>query len=418
MPWFLLGFAISLALGASLEKAFRTERETKFREGMAIVSCIWLVVTVICTIPFVFIEGMTFVDALFESMSAWTTTGFSLLDLDSASMSILFWRSWQQWVGGIGIVILALSGLFKTGNTLYIIEGHQRIKPNVINALHTVWWIYIFYTAVGVALLFAAGMPLFDALNHAMTGIATGGMGTHAQSIGYYGSAAVEAAMCIVMVLGGISFFVHYQLIAADRKKALRDTQTIALLLLIAAASLVMLPFHGLRESAFHAVSAITCSGFQTQDLTPWGDYSKSILAVLMVFGGAAGSTVGALKLNRVLIFFKSMYDNFRKLLRPRLVPPMRVGNINYTEAELQAVFKFIGIYVLFLLITSFVLMFQGSSAVDSFFQAASAQGNVGLSVIPELSIISKCFLIFNMWIGRLEIWAVLIFLAYFVRGR
>jgi len=142
------------------------------------------------------------------------------------------------------------------------------------------------------------------------------------------------------------------------------------------------------------------------------------VLIVLMVFGGAAGSTVGALKLNRVLIFFNTISDNIKKLLKPRLIPPMRIGNISYTDEEVQAIFKFIGIYIIFLVFSSFVLMFHGNSAVDSLFQAASAQGNVGLSVIPELSIISKTVLIFNMWIGRLEIWSVLIFIIYVIRGR
>ncbi len=418
IQYFFIGFLISFILGLTLERAFYTEQGTKFKEGMATVAMIWLVVTLISTIPFVFVENVPFVDALFESMSAWTTTGFSLLDLERTSKSILFWRSLEQWVGGIGIVILALSGLFKTANTLYIIEGHERIKPNVINALKTIWWIYIFYTIVGIFLLFLVGMPLFDSVNYAMTGIATGGMGVHPESIGLYDSFGIEVVMMLIMVLGAVSFFMHYQLIAGDRKKALKDTQTLTLIVLIIVATLLLLPFHSLRAGVFHAVSGITCSGFQVQNLTGWGDYSKSVLIVLMIFGGAAGSTVGALKLNRVLIFFNTISDNIKKLLKPRLIPPMRIGNISYTDEEVQAIFKFIGIYIIFLVFSSFVLMFHGNSAVDSLFQAASAQGNVGLSVIPELSIISKTVLIFNMWIGRLEIWSVLIFIIYVIRGR
>ncbi len=417
IPYFILSFLIALAAGFILEKVFFTEKTTKFDEGMVIVAFIWMAVALISTLPFVFVGGTNFIDALFESMSAWTTTGFSLLDLEAAPYTILFWRSFVQWVGGIGIVVLALSGLFKTSNTLYIIEGHERIRPNVMNAVKTIWWIYILYTVIGISLLMVAGMPPFDSVNHTMTGISTGGMGIHAESIGFYNSEAIEIVMMFIMIMGAVSFFMHYQLLAGERKKFFRDIQTITLILIIILATLLLLPFHMLRESVFQAVSAITCSGFSTQDLAVWGDYSKSLLVILMIFGGAAGSTVGGLKLNRVLIFSKSIYDNLKKLITPRLVYPRKIFSLNFTEDEMQAVFKFIGIYVFFLIIGSFILMSQGHSGVNSLFQVASAQGNVGLSVIPELNIISKLTLIFNMWIGRLEIWAVLVFFAY-VLGR
>ncbi len=418
IPYFFLSFLISLILGFALEKIFYTDRGTRLDEGFVIIALIWLLIALLSTIPFVFVGGTNFIDALFESMSAWTTTGFSLLDLESVPQSILFWRSFGQWIGGIGIVVLALSGLFKTSNTLYIMEGHERIKPNVINAVKTIWWIYIFYTIVGIALLLIAGMPPFDSVNHAMTGIATGGMGTHAESIGFYNSQAIEIVMMFIMILGAISFFMHYQLLAGRSKKFFKDIQTITLILLIILAALLLLPFNPLRDSVFHAVSAITSSGFGTQSLTSWSDYSKSLLVILMIFGGAAGSTVGGLKLNRVLIFFKSIFDNVRKLIKPRLVFPRRIFNLIYTEDELQAVLKFTGIYIFFLILGSFILMSQGHSAINSLFQVASAQGNVGLSVVPDLSIISKLTLIFNMWIGRLEIWAVLVFITFILRRR
>ncbi|MFC2143792.1 TrkH family potassium uptake protein [Candidatus Aenigmatarchaeota archaeon] len=416
ISYFFLSFLVILLSGVLLERTFRTKKGAKFKEGMVIVALIWLVVTLISTIPFVMQAGMPFIDALFESMSAWTTTGFSLLNLETTSYSILFWRSFLQWVGGIGIVVLALSGLFRTGNTLYMVEGHERIRPNVVNAVKTIWWIYIFYTILGVILLFLVGMPLFDSINHTMTAISTGGMGMYSESIGFYNSAAIEGIMIFIMIMGAISFFSHYQLLAGKRKKFFKDTQTIALILIIIAVTFLLLPFNFLRESLFHVVSAITCSGFQIQNLIGWSDYSKSLLIILMMFGGAAGSTVGALKLNRVIIFFKTMYDNVRKLLRPRLVFPRKIGSITYTEKEFQSVFKFIGIYVFFLVLGSLILMSQGHSAINSLFQVASAQGNVGLSVVTELSIISKITLIFNMWIGRLEIWAILVFIIYIFR--
>ena len=418
IPYFFLGFLVALVLGLVLERLFYIDKETSFSEGMVIIAMIWLVMTLISTMPFVFAGGMPFIDAFFESMSAWTTTGFSLLNLEQALKTILFWKSFLQWVGGIGIVVLALSGLFKTGNTLYIIEGHERIKPNVINAVKTIWWIYIFYTLIGIVLLFLVGMPLFDSVNHAMTGIATGGMGTHSESIGFYNSEAIEIVMMFIMLLGAISFFSHYQLIAGKRREFFKDIQTITLILLIILVTLLLLPLHAIRESLFHVISAATCSGFSIQNLINWSDYSKVLLIMLMVFGGASGSTVGGLKLNRILIFLKSIYDNIKKLLRPRLVFPRRIGNLIYTDKEFQAVFKFIGIYIFFLVLGSLILMSQGYSAINSLFQVASAQGNVGLSVLPELSIISKITLIFNMWIGRLEIWTVLVFIIYIIRRR
>lgn len=418
ISYFFISFVVCQISGILIKRMFHTETATRLSEGLVTVAMIWLVVTVISSIPYIFIGNMSFIDGFFEAMSSWTTTGLTMMNPAGIAKSLLFWRSFGQWVGGIGIVVLALSGLFKTGNTLYTVEGHERIRPNVINSIKTIWWIYIFYTIIGISLLFFAGMPLFDSVNHGMTGIATGGMGTQSESIGFYNSGAIEGIMMLVMILGAISFFSHFQLLAGKRREFFKDIQTITLILLIIMAVVLLMPFHALRESLFHVVSAITCSGFSIQGLAGWSDYSKVLLVMLMIFGGAAGSTVGGLKLNRVLIFVKSIYDNVKKLLRPRLVFPRKIGSLKYTDQEFQAIFKFIGIYIFFLAIGSFILMSQGYSSIDSFFQVTSAQGNVGLSVIPELTLISKITLIFNMWIGRLEIWSVLIFIIFVLRRK
>jgi len=395
-------------------KAFGRPKVTEFRHAMVTVVLVWVVTCALGAVPFFVYLGLPPLDALFESVSAWTTTGFTVITHASQSpMTLLFWRSFMQWIGGIGLVVAILTGVLSMGGSLYLAEARdERIKPNVINTVKTLWWIYILYTFIGVGLFMLAGMPFFDAMNHSMTAIATGGMSDRDASIGYYSSFAVELVAMFLMLAGSISFFSHYQLLRGSPAVFFRDVQIRMMACTAVVASALVVPWVSLREGIFHVVSAMTCTGFAISDLSTWHEFPLVILIVLMVMGGSSGSTAGALKMFRVGVLLRSLRWNLRKLLRPHVVLPRKFGDWKFGDEEVRAVLLFALLYVVLLGCGTLVLMAHGYGGTASLFETASAQGNVGLSmgiVNKDAPSIVKIALMGNMLAGRLEIWAVLV---------
>ncbi|MBN2101825.1 MAG: TrkH family potassium uptake protein [Candidatus Aenigmarchaeota archaeon] len=361
---------------------------------------------------------MSFVDALFESVSSWTTTGFTLLNPETLSHTILFWRSLGQWLGGLGIVVLALNGLLKVGITLYTAEGRdERIQPNIINTTKTIWWVYCLYTIIGIIFLTILGMPIFDSVNHTMTAIATGGMSTRAASVGAFDSVPIYIALMALMILGNISFLSHYRLLTGKVKEFIKDIQNHMVFLVLAVATVVILPFNDILSSSFHVVSAMG-TGFQISGLEAWSDFSLIILVIVMIIGGAAGSTAGGIKSIRVAVLCRSIINNVRKLLLPKRVFRQGVGGTIFKDEEVYEVYRYSMLYIILFVIASAILMFTGYSAVESMFSVASAQGNVGLSIVSDFNIISKITLMVVMIAGRLEIWSVLVLVGYIFAKR
>lgn len=418
--FFITGALVSLG-GYVLSKCFESDKVTTFKHALVTVALIWLIVPAISTIPLLMLK-IDFLNAFFETMSAWTGTGLTIItDVEIMPYALLFWRSFMQWIGGIGIVVAVLAGLFRPGGALFLAEGREeKIKPNIINTIKTIWWVYILYTCIGIALL-ALKMPIFDSFNHAMTAIGTGGMSIKNLNIGYYNSFYVEAVCMLLMLLGGISFLSHYYLLKGKIKKFLFDVQFKSLIAVLTIASVVLLlsSFIPLRQILFHAVSALTCTGLGTTDIAGWGNIAKSILILLMIIGGSAGSTSGGLKILRVDIFIKSIYWHLRQLLTPDIIIQKKIGERILEDKHITGVLSFILLYIIFLALGTFILIGEGFPVINSFFEVASAQGNVGLStgITQNATFLSKIALIGNMWIGRLEIWAVLTLIgAIFIR--
>ncbi len=408
---FMVEFLSILALGKFTENLIKVEKDTKFKHAFILVGLIWLFVAGLASLPFLFL-GVGFVDAFFESVSALTTTGFTIfLNLDNLPYSILFWRSFMQWIGGIGIVVAVLGGAFRIGGlAFYIAEGREeKIKPNIINTVKIIWKIYIFYTLLGILMLYLFGMPLFDSVNHAMTAIATGGMSV--RDISQY-SFGIHLTLMVLMLLGATSFYTHYLLFSRKFGEALKDIQLHFLIFLILF-SFFILAFKSSAyfENLFHVISAITCTGFGLSPLSALDDFSKQVLIGLMVIGGAAGSTAGGIKIIRLIVILKSIKLQLKKILTPNLVEyPKIYGKIIEDEAS-KNIFLFVLAYLLLLGFGSMVLTFIGYPLIDALFEVASAQGNVGLSVgiAEKLPSLGKIILIINMLLGRLEIWAMLV---------
>ncbi|MHC1605705.1 MAG: TrkH family potassium uptake protein [Candidatus Methanofastidiosia archaeon] len=432
IPYFVFPGLVFFIVGWALSK-IKVDMHVQIRHAMMISSLAWLSAALVGSIPFIFISKLGFIDAYFEAMSAWTGTGLTMfsgnLSVETLPNVLLFWRSLQQWTGGIGVILVAMIVLIRPGVAaakLYAAEARaEKIKPTFVGTVKIIWKIYFLYTVIGIALFYLIGMPIFDSINHCMTGIGTGGMSLKDGSIAYYNSFNIELVAIFLMTLGAINFTIHYKAFFKGRIKSFfRDVQVRALfiitgiffLLITFNLSELYFPFEAARKSIFQAFSAITCCGFSTDVLSNWPEMSRLFLILLMICGGGAGSTAGAIKLVRVVVVFKTLWNQIKRALLPRnAVTSIKIGKATFTDKDVSEALLFTIVYLLFLAVGSFILMGLGSGAVNSLFEMASAQGNVGLSVgitSTFLHPIGKFTLIIGMWMGRLEIIPTLVFLA------
>lgn len=457
LPLILTALA-SFGLGAALYFPFRNAGDAKLKHGMIIAAFGWLLVAALGSLPLVLtalfaqrvgLGSQTLLhfkdplNAFFESVSGYTGTGLTMTArADLLPHTIQWWRSFMEWIGGMGVIVLMLTILAgprpgAATYSLYYSEARgEKIHPSILSTLRTMWWIFLLYTFISVIILWGAGMPIWDAVNQAMTGISTGGFSVTANSIASYHSVAIELALLPIMLFGAISFAVHYELMRGKGKILWQDAQTRWLLVIIGLGILFLSLENGiklgalesLRESAFQFVSAMTCTGFQTADIGAWSATAKLVLAAGMVFGGAAGSTAGGIKIIRMVVLLKGVSWRFRRIASPReAIVPFRIGSTIVDESEvghrLEDASLITFLWLVFLGLGVVVLLHTVSpqySLSDVIFEVASAQGNVGLSAGitgPTMSTLAKLTLCFNMWIGRLEIIPILVFLRFLFRG-
>jgi len=450
--------AISFALGSALYFPFRNAGEAELKHGMIIAAFGWLLVAALGSLPFVltalFAEAgeayetlRYFKDpssAFFEAVSGYTGTGLTMAArADLLPRTLQWWRSFTEWIGGMGVIVLMLAILAgprpgAARYSLYYAEARgEKIHPSIASTLRTMWWIFLLYSFISVVALWGAGMPIWESINHAMTGISTGGFTVTDNSIATYNSVAIELVLIPIMLLGAISFAVHYEMMRGKGRVLWEDFQTrwfLALALIgIAFLTLENLWVIGgdigtLRYSAFQLLSGITCTGFQSADVSVWSPTGKLLLAAAMFIGGAAGSTAGGIKVMRMLILMKGVQWRFRKIVSPRrAIVPFRLGVATIDESEVghrledAALIAFLWLIFLGLGIVVLLHTVSGERTLsDVVFEVASAQGNVGLSVgitQPTMSLASKLMLCFNMWIGRLEIIPVLMLVRAMFRG-
>lgn len=421
--------------------SIHVREEPRLRHAMIVAALAWVIIPLYSTVPFMAVEGMPFIDSMFESVSGWSGTGLTMvIREDQLSRTIQFWRSLIQWIGGVGVIVLMISILARPGTgayTLYKSEGRtEKIHPSIISTVKTIWLIFLIYTIVGVILLRVCGMPLWDSINHSMTGIATGGFSVADNSIGTYNSPLIDYALLPLMTAGAVSFVVHYRMFRVKYKVFFTDPQNRAYFLISAAGilyitwvnlnSYIDIPA-SLRFSCFQFISALTCTGFQTADVHSWSEASKLALSIAMVIGGAAGSTVGGIKLIRLILLYKGVVWKFRKVtLPPTTITLFKLGPKSLSPEEANeevaeaALISFL--WVIFLFLGIFILLQTVPAEYtlgDVIFEVASAQGNVGLSTGitgPWMGSVGKVMLMFNMWIGRLEIIPVLMLIRLIVK--
>lgn len=439
---------LSFGVGQTLYWSFRKAPEMTLRHAMVTAALAWLIVPLTGAAFLIMTAhssgpafGMevfrTPINAVFESVSGFTSTGLSVVSRpDRLPGVVQWWRSLSQWVGGAGVIVVILTVFHPKSDAerLFFSEAReQRIFPDVLETVKTIWWLYVSFTVLGIALLWTAGMPLWRAVNHAMTGIATGGFSTRENSMAGE-SVAVQVIMMGLMVMGAISFRAHYRILSKFELHLLwRDRETRALIVFLVCGALLLflenLWHFGEAmgvDSVFQWLSALCTGGFQTTDLDGWSSTGVLMLATAMTIGGAAGSTTGGIKISRFLVVAQGLWIRVQRItLHPWRVMEHRTiadesdSKISGPQAEAAALI--VGLWLLTLLAGVLAMLHVGDFELESVLvECASALGNVGLSsglTRPGLEDSGKVILMLLMWMGRLEILPVLVLVAAIGRG-
>ncbi|AUB55468.1 MULTISPECIES: TrkH family potassium uptake protein [Methanobacterium] len=415
----------SIGLGSILRRLPADYNRLKLKHGMIIASVAWLWAALIGSFCLMYSTNIDFLNAYFESMSAWSGSGLSIYaDVEILPKSVLFLRSLEQWVGGLGVVIVVIGILIRPGTAaarLYKSEAREeKIKPSITSTVKTIWWIYLLYTIIGIILYVLAGMPLFDAINNTFTNLSTGGMSIKNDNIGAYGSTAIYIITMILMIIGGTSFLVHYKALKGRVIDVFHDIQFQAMIIILSVFYILLVvnaEFTSI-DSAFFVISALSCTGSNIQPVSAminWPDYAKVVILGAMIIGMSAGSTTGAVKLIRVVTLIKGFYWEIKRILSPQgSIIPRKISGKPVDDVEIREAGSYTFIYLIFIFISWLVMVSYGFGAIDSLFEVASAQGNVGLSmgiVSANMPDVPQIFMIFNMWIGRIEIIPALVLL-------
>jgi len=427
--------AVGLALsGFALRRRFtgRSYLALSVHEGGIIVLVSWVAVILFSAWPFIRISGLSFSGAVFESMSGWTTTGLSVLDVSQAGPMILLWRSVIQLAGGAGLAIIMMAAIVgPTSVGISSAEGRgDQLVPQVRRSSRLVLAIYTCYAAAGTLAYWIAGMSPFDAINHAFTAVSTGGFSTHPESIGYWDSPAIEAVTISLMLLGNLSFVTAWFLWRGKLRLVARNGEVRLLAVIIPLSMAAVFIFtsqtlypqlgKSLRVAVFETVSAITTTGFSSVSYGNWNAFGILILIILMLIGGGTCSTAGGIKQFRVYLLWKLLVRDIRRSLLPQTAIvelPIWEGNrrVFVDDAKAGKVAIFIFIYLVSYLFGVLLLCASGFSLGDSLFEFASSIGTVGLSVgvtTAQMPLAAMWAETLAMFLGRLELIVVIVSLV------
>jgi len=435
---FVLAGGIVIALGlASMMWAGSAPKQLNHRDGFVIVALAWVLLSMLGAVPF-WTTGVcdSIVDGLFESTSGLTTTGATVLSgLDDLPHSILFWRSMQEWLGGMGIIVLAVAVmplLGVGGMQLFRAETPGPVKDKltsrVTETAKVLWFIYLGMTLVTAVSLWLAGMSAFDAINHAMCTVAIGGFSTHDASIGYYDSSLIHMLIVLFMFLAGINFTLHFAALrrgfsisAYFQDEEFRTyVKWLGLLLLLTGALVFGTGSGSWDEVVFNTVSIATTTGFAVSDYSAWPPGTSLLLLAAMFIGACAGSTGGGMKVVRVLLLFRQGIREIRRLIHPHAIIQVKIGDHSLTSHVVQALWGFFVLYIVCFAVVAVLLACTGVDVLTSLTAAAACLTNTGPgfgAVGPESTYASipaagKLVLMFGMVLGRLEIFTFFVLLV------
>lgn len=450
---FITSIGITVTFGAfALVGPKKRREELRAKEGFAVVTLGWLFISIFGSLPY-FLSGeiTSFTDCFFETISGFTTTGGTILeDIESISKGLLFWRSLTHWIGGMGIIVLSIAilpFLGVGGMQLFKAETPgpiaDRLSPRITETAKLLWVVYFVFTLVETVLLLFGGMSFFDAINHSLATMATGGFSTKNASIAHYNSAYIEYIIILFMFLAGCSFTLHFNFFFKfDLKAPLRNKEFLFFTsIIICTTTIIVFDLHSIgtiddvkngiqdneflnsiRIALFQVIAIITTTGFGTSDYELWSPSSQIILFTLMFMGGCSGSTSGGMKVIRIFLLVQFSYKELKKLLHPKAVFPIR---FNGRIIDKNIIYNIAGFFVVYCMIAVFsvwLLSLLGLDFETSFGAVAANISNIGpgLGMVgptdnyASLPDTAKWILSLLMLVGRLEIYTVIILLTTF----
>ncbi|MCW9707357.1 TrkH family potassium uptake protein [Fodinibius salsisoli] len=444
---FLYSASIAFVVGGALYYLFKPEEEVRIREGFLVVSLTWLFLSLVGALPFV-ISGIlpSYTDAVFETMSGLTTTGATIFggetssgfmnpQIESLPNSMLFWRSLAHWLGGMGIIVLTLAILPLLGvGGMQLFQAESpgpttdKLTPRVQETAKLLWGVYVAFTGVEFLLLWLhPSMDWFEAINHAFATLATGGFSTRNASIQAFDSVYIDSVITLFMFLAGINFAMHFRLLKGDKESFFnnRETRFYALItgisIVVISASLWIFDEYSfgnaIRYGAFQVVSIITTTGFGTDNYELWYSFGGFFLFLLFFTGGCAGSTGGGPKMIRWMIIIRNSFREFKQIVHPKAVLPIRIGNKTIDYQIQRTVLSFFVLYLVVFGVGALVMATMGFDLESSIGASIACLGNIGpgwgafgpTDNFAQIPYIGKWVLIFLMMVGRLEIFTVLL---------
>lgn len=435
---FLTAIAVTLVTALFLYLLCRKAKKGFYaREGLVCVGASWIMMSLLGCLPFYFSREIPhFIDALFETVSGFTTTGASILpEVESMSMGNLYWRSFTHWLGGMGVLVFVLAisrGREKNdGSTMHLLRAEspgpkvEKLVPKMKDTTKILYVIYMFLTFLNVVFLLLGRMPLFDAVCTAFGTAGTGGFGIRNDSIAGY-SPYLQDVCTVFMLLFGVNFSCYYMLTIRQVKNVFRDEE-LRFYLGVVVGSILLIAWNvrgfyttageTLRHAAFQVASIVTTTGFATTDFDLWPSFSKAILLGLMIVGACAGSTGGGFKCGRTLLLIKSLRRNVRQILHPRKVQVVRVNGQMVDERVLDNTNAYLAAYAFIVVFSFIVISIDGFSPMTNFSAVLACFNNIGPGLegvgptcnFGDYGLISKAMLIVDMLAGRLEIFPILI---------
>ncbi len=432
---FLLSIIISFLIGSLLSYKKPTNQVIYAKEGFALVALAWLALSLFGALPFYFSQEIpNYFDAFFETVSGFTTTGASILNaVEDLSLSLIFWRSFTHWVGGMGVLVFALAIIPLAENrSMHLMRAEVpgpsagKILPKMKDTAKILYLIYFGLTLIEVLLLKLGGMSFFDSLVHSFGTAGTGGFSSRNLSIGYYQSAYFEWVIGIFMVLFGINFNLYFYLLTRKFKPIFKNEELKLYLLVIGLATLAItiniLPvinqlFPSVRTAFFQVASIITTTGYSSLDFNLWPAFSKVILILLMFIGASAGSTGGGIKVSRFIIFGRLIKKEIKRLIHPRSIEAIKLEDKTLSEENLSGVSSYMLVYMAIFVVSLLLIALERVDFETNFTSVATCLNNVGpgfglvgpMNNFGFYSNFSKVLLSFNMLLGRLEIFPILL---------
>ncbi len=437
---FIISALITTSFGFILETATKPPeriKEIQRKEGFLIAALFWFAASIFGAIPYLIYGVFNHpVDAWFESVAGFTTTGATVLtDIEVVPYGMLFWRSFSQWLGGMGIIVLGIAILPRLavgGMQLMGLEAPgpttEKITPRIAETAKKLWGVYLLLSFLLIVFLLFAGMPIFDSVLQSFSTMSTGGFSPNSLSVGFYNSSIIDVIITIFMFIAGMNFVLLYWSLRGDFKRLTRNSElkyyfflNLSVILIVSFelwSTIYPNFFEALRYGSFQVISISTGSGFSTANFDLWPSFSKWFLLMLMFFGGCAGSTTGSIKIIRIMVLFKKGYQELHKIIYPHAIVPIRVNAKPISPEIVSSITSFFLIYLFIFLISTLIVMAAEDLPIITAISACAASiGNVGPGLgevgpagnYANLSSFTKIVLSFLMLIGRLELFTILV---------